>query len=99
LPDGSQGELRLQAEGRVIPLQPTVDPAALAMLARSPGAPPTTSRVAWVYAIDTATLLFLADADATDLQAELPAELASSPFLLWSDGRAALRAFAEREGG
>jgi hypothetical protein len=50
--------------------------------------------VSWAYDVDAATLAYLAASH--ELSARFPDETLDSPFVLWGDGRAALRAFATR---
>ncbi len=92
LPDASQGRLSFLADGRVVELQPLSDAQATAMQRTNLAAPRTSVKVGWVYSVDSATLLYLAES--RDLQLQFPDETMAQPFEIWTDGRPALKAFA-----
>jgi hypothetical protein len=94
LPAKSQGRLTFLGDGRVVELQPLSDPQALAMLRIELAAPRTQGKVGWVYAVDAATLRYLAESH--ELQLQFPDEAMAQPFEIWSDGRPALQAFARQ---
>jgi hypothetical protein len=94
LPGPAQGRLRFIADGRVIDLQPLADAAEAAILHSGLAAPRAGAMARWSYAVDVATLQTLADAAV--LQLQFPDEALAEPFEVFTDGRAALRAFARQ---
>jgi type IV pilus biogenesis protein CpaD/CtpE len=94
LPAESAGRLIIEADGRTLelkPLQPM--PAALVRRDRV-HLPADADVVSWAYDVDLATLAYIAGSQ--QIRARLPDEPLDSPFTLWADGSAALRAFATR---
>jgi hypothetical protein len=96
LPLQSQGRLSFLADGRSIELQPATDPQAAAMLRSQLAAPRAAAKVGWVYAVDGATLQYLAES--RELQLQFPDEALTQVFDVFEDGRQALRAFALQTG-
>jgi hypothetical protein len=89
--------LVLVADGRDMRLIPTDDTDALRYLANPLlRAPEDANAVTTVYAVDAATLEYVATC--THLSAALPESGLTLPFGLWSDGRAALRRFVGQVG-
>jgi hypothetical protein len=94
LPAEAAGRLVIEADGRVLELKPLLPmPAALARRDRV-FMPDDADVISWAYDVDAATLAYLAASH--ELSARLPDETLDSPFVLWGDGRVALRAFATR---
>jgi hypothetical protein len=94
LPDRSTGKLVLQADGREINLAPlTPMPAAFANRSEL-HAPRAAEALTWVYDLDLNTMLYLAES--RDITLRLADETLPVRFEIWSDGRAALREFAQR---
>jgi hypothetical protein len=94
LPDKAAGKLVLQADGREINLIP-MTPMPAAFESRTDlHAPRAAEAVTWVYAADLPTMLYIAES--RDLSLRLADESLPVPFVIWSDGREALREFAQR---
>ena len=84
--------LLLVADGRDIRLTP-IDTSAAALYLQNPAllAPDDTDAITTVYAIDDATLEYVATSQ--ELSAAFPESRLTLPFTLWTDGRAALLRF------
>jgi hypothetical protein len=94
LPDKSAGKLVLQADGREINLMP-VNPTPAAFVNRTDlHAPRAAESLTWVYDVDLPTLLYVAESQ--ELSLRLTDEALPVPFVIWTDGRPALREFAQR---
>ncbi len=94
LPDKSAGKLVLQADGREINLTP-LSPMPAAFRNRTDlHAPRAAEALSWAYEVDLPTLLYIAESREVSLR--LPDESLPVPFVIWSDGRPALREFAQR---
>ncbi|HEX9140224.1 MAG TPA: hypothetical protein VF848_10560 [Steroidobacteraceae bacterium] len=97
LPDPQAGELLIQAEGREIDLKALASAPVDLSRRRQLHAPETAEVVVHAYAVDMATLIFIATS--RTLAVRLPQETLTSPFSLWEDGRASLAKFAKRATG
>ncbi len=93
-PDPQAGELRILAEGRVIDLLPLEHIPASLSRRRELHLPDHGDVVAHAYAVDTATLRFIASS--RDLAVQMPQEHLNTPFTIWEDGRGALAAFSDQ---
>ena len=94
LPDKSAGKLVLQADGREINLTP-LSPMPAAFQNRTDlHAPRAAEALNWVYDVALPTMLYIAESSEVSLR--LPDESLPVPFVIWSDGRPALREFAQR---
>jgi hypothetical protein len=94
-PDPSQGELKILAEGREIDLKP-LEQLPVSLSRRKQLHVPDQAVVAHAYAIDAATLRFIASS--RELTVRMPQETFDTPFTIWEDGRVALAQFASRAG-
>jgi len=94
LPAESAGRLLIKADGRLLELKP-LQPMPAALTRRDAVFMPADADVvSWAYDTDLATLEYLAASH--DIGARFPDEPLDSPFVLWRDGRAALREFTAR---
>jgi hypothetical protein len=91
-PDPAAGELRIEADGRVLDLKPIEPPPAA--LAPRPQLlqPEHTNAVAHAYRTDWGMVRYLAASRTLSLR--MPQESLDTPFALWEDGRGALAEFA-----
>jgi hypothetical protein len=91
LPDPQAGEIKILADGRVIDLLPLERPPIGLTQRRELHLPEHGAPVIRAYAVDSAMLNFIATS--RDISVQLPRERLDSPFMLWEDGRPALRRF------
>jgi hypothetical protein len=92
LPGATAGRLIIEADGRVLEFKP-LQPMPAALVRRDHVfMPEDADAVSWAYDVDMATLAYLAASH--EFSVRLPDDTLDSPFTLWRDGRAALRAFA-----
>jgi hypothetical protein len=95
-PGPSEGELKILADGREIDLKPLQQPPVGLARRKQLHVPDQGAIVAHEYAIDAATLRFIAGS--RELTVRMPQESYDTPFTIWEDGRAALAQFAGRAG-
>jgi hypothetical protein len=93
-PDPQAGKLRLSAEGRVLELDPLESVAVNLAPRPELHLPKTRDYLVRSYAVDAATLSFLALSREPTLR--LPQEVLDTPFALWGAGQAELRQFLQR---
>ncbi len=90
-PSPTQGELVIEADGRVIDLGPLSDVPVDLSRRDELHVPANADPVVHAYAVDLGTLGFLAAS--RELTVRLPQESLATPFTLWKDGRPALARF------
>jgi hypothetical protein len=90
-------ELVLVADGRPIPLRSDAQTLRDRGLGESPTPAPTRTAVPALFAADLESIGYVARA--SELRIELIHAGSNDAFVLWKDGRAALRAFSESVGG
>jgi hypothetical protein len=93
-PDPLAGELRILAEGRSIDLMPLEQIPVSLSRRRELYLPDRGDVVAHAYAVDAATLRFIASS--RDLSVQMPQERLDTPFTVFEDGRKALGQFVQR---
>ena len=95
-PDPDAGNLTLFADGRVIDLKPLPQPPVGIGRRRAMHMPAHGDVAVHAYAIDVATLRFIAASH--EIQLQMPQEPLPTRFTLWEDGRAALAQFSASAG-
>ena len=88
------GELKILADGRIIALKPLERLPVNFSQRRALHVPEHTDVVPRAYAVDVATLQFIATSH--DITVRMPQEAFDAPFTLWEDGRNALLQFLKR---
>jgi hypothetical protein len=92
-PGSDAGEMRLLSEGRELNLKP-LPSLPISENSRDLHVPPHGAAVTHAFAVDQATLRFIAASRTLTLQ--LPLEPLASPFQIWKDGRGALSKFLQQ---
>jgi hypothetical protein len=92
-PDPAAGRLRLVSEGRELDLTP-LDAPPVSAQGEAMHLPKHGAALVYAYAVDLATLRFIAASRQLSLQ--MPQESLDTPFALWDDGRAALDQFVRQ---
>jgi len=95
-PNPDAGELALFADGRVIDLKPLPQPPVGILRRRAMHMPAHGDVAVHAYAIDVATLRYIAAS--REIQLQMPQEPLPTRFTLWEDGRSALAQFSASAG-
>jgi hypothetical protein len=93
-PDPQAGELKILADGRAIDLMPMENVPVGLSRGRELHLPEHGDVVTHAYAVDVATLRFIATS--RELAVRMPQESLDAPFAMWGDGRSALGQFLDR---
>jgi hypothetical protein len=93
-PQSNEGAMRLLSEGRELNLEPLESLPVNVVSDRELHVPHHGAALMRAYAIDLATLRFIAASRALTLQ--MPQESLNAPFTIWEDGRPALNRFVRQ---